>query len=109
MATRIVYVANPIPRAPFLAVAKSAAFTQPCLLVIDAAYQEYVDQPEAEDPRHLVEKADNCHVPELLEVFGLAGARVGWAYGPPRWSMCSAVSRSPFQCRPSQSPPRALR
>lgn len=55
------------------------------LLVVDCAYSEYVDSHDQDDIFRLVEVADNVVATRTFsKVFGLAGARVGWLYGPPR-------------------------
>jgi histidinol-phosphate aminotransferase len=53
------------------------------LLVLDCAYQEYVDAPDYELGHVLVEEADNVVMCRTFsKIYGLAGARVGWIYGP---------------------------
>ena len=62
------------------------------LLVVDCAYAEYVDGFDACEVFRLVEEAGNVVATRTFsKVFGLAGARVGWMYGPPEVS--DAVSR----------------
>ena len=86
--TRIVYLANPEnPAGTYLSGAEvrrlHAAMPKTALLVIDAAYEEYVDAPDYESAHNLVEEADNvvaCRT--FSKIYGLAGARVGWLYGP---------------------------
>lgn len=87
--TRIVYLANPEnPAGTYLSGAEvrrlHAAMPDTSLLVIDNAYDEYVDAPDYESAHKLVEEAENVVMCRTLsKIFGLAGARVGWAYGPP--------------------------
>jgi histidinol-phosphate aminotransferase len=96
-ATRILYLANPEnPAGTFLTGREvrrlHAGLPGHVLLVLDAAYQEYIDHPEAEDPRRLVDAADNVvMVRSFSKAHGLAGARVGWLYGPP--AVADAVRR----------------
>ena len=53
------------------------------LLVIDAAYAEYVTDPDFEAGAALVEETDNCVMLRTFRrIHGLAGFRVGWAYAP---------------------------
>ena len=87
--TRIVYLANPEnPAGTYLTGAEvrrlHAAMPEDALLVIDCAYEEYVNAPDYEPAHKLVEEAGNVVMCRTFsKIFGLAGARVGWAYGPP--------------------------
>lgn len=86
--TRIVYLANPEnPAGTYLSGVEvrrlHAAMPNDALLVIDSAYEEYVDAPDYEPTHKLVEEAENVVMCRTFsKIFGLAGARVGWAYGP---------------------------
>ena len=86
--TRMVYLANPEnPAGTYLPGTEirrlHAAIPDNALLVIDSAYEEYVDAPDYEPAHKLVEEAGNVVMCRTLsKIFGLAGARVGWAYGP---------------------------
>jgi len=86
--TRIVYIANPEnPAGVSLTGAEvrrlHAATPQNALLVIDAAYEEYVDDPDHEPPHRLAGEAENVVMCRTFsKIHGLAGARVGWLYGP---------------------------
>jgi len=86
--TRIVYLANPEnPAGTWLPPAElrrlHARLPQNVLLVIDAAYEDYVDAPGAEPTARLVEAADNVVMTRTFsKLHGLAGARVGWLYAP---------------------------
>lgn len=86
--TRIVYLANPEnPAGTYLSGEEidrlHAAMPKTALLVIDNAYDEYVDASDYAPAHKLVERADNVVMCRTLsKIFGLAGARVGWAYGP---------------------------
>ena len=54
------------------------------LLVVDAAYAEYVTEPGYDPGIALVGAGDNTIMLRTFsKVFGLGGMRVGWAYGPP--------------------------
>lgn len=53
------------------------------LLVLDAAYAEYVTDPAYEAGAGLAAAGGNCVMLRTFsKVHGLAGLRVGWAYGP---------------------------
>ncbi len=86
--TRIVYLANPEnPAGTYLNGAEvrrlHAAIPDSALLVIDCAYEEYVDAEDYEPAHKLVENAGNVVMCRTFsKIFGLAGARVGWLYGP---------------------------
>ena len=86
--TRIVYLANPEnPAGTYLTGAEvrklHAAMPDTALLVLDCAYEEYVDAPDYEPGHVLVEEAENVVMCRTFsKIYGLAGARVGWLYGP---------------------------
>lgn len=53
------------------------------LLVLDGAYEEFVDAPGYEDPMGLVDEYENVVVTRTFsKIHGLAGLRLGWMYGP---------------------------
>lgn len=87
--TRMIYLANPEnPAGTYLTSAEvrelHRAMPANVLLVLDSAYEEYIDDPSHESPATLVEEADNVVMSRTFsKIFGLAGARVGWMYGPP--------------------------
>ena len=87
--TRIVYLANPEnPAGTYVSGSEvrrlHAALPETVLLVLDCAYEEYVEAPDYEPGRNLASEADNVIVSHtFLKIYGLAGARVGWAYGHP--------------------------
>ena len=86
--TRIVYLANPEnPAGTYLSGAEvrrlHAAMPENALLIIDAAYEEYVSAKDYEPAYKLVDEAKNVVMCRTFsKIFGLAGARVGWLYGP---------------------------
>ncbi len=86
--TRIVYLANPEnPAGTYLSGTEvrrlHAALPENVLLVIDGAYEEYVDAADYEPAQKLVDEAENVVMCRTFsKIFGLAGARVGWMYGP---------------------------
>ena len=53
------------------------------LLVLDAAYAEYVRRNDYESGIELAGSADNVVMTRTFsKIYGLAGLRLGWAYGP---------------------------
>jgi histidinol-phosphate aminotransferase len=52
--------------------------------VLDSAYGEYVDATDYEPAHRLVEETHNVVMTRTFsKIFGLAGLRLGWLYGPP--------------------------
>lgn len=86
--TRICFVANPNnptgTAVDLVALRRlRAGLPDTCLLVIDSAYAEYVEMSGYDDGRRLVEEFGNVVVTRTFsKIFGLAGLRLGWAYGP---------------------------
>jgi histidinol-phosphate aminotransferase len=67
------------------------------VLVLDAAYAEYVESPEYEAGAALVDAGDNTVMTRTFsKIFGLGGARLGWAYAPARIVDLLNRVRSPF-------------
>ncbi len=57
------------------------------LLVLDSAYLEYVDSNDFENPAELIESSRNVVMTRTFsKIYGLAGLRLGWLYGPHRVS-----------------------
>lgn len=88
--TRIVYLPNPNnPTGTYLSISEIARFRKALrddiLLVLDAAYSEYVTAPDYEDGLKLVDlPGENVIVLKTFsKIYGLAGMRLGWAYAPP--------------------------
>ena len=53
------------------------------LLVLDAAYAEYVDRPDYDPGVALVDAGENTVMLRTFsKIFGLGGMRVGWCYAP---------------------------
>ena len=96
-ATRIVFLANPNnPTGSLLPEAEMArlraGLPEAVLLVIDAAYAEYVTAPGYDPGTALVEAGENTIMLRTFsKIFGLGGMRVGWAYGPP--AVIDAINR----------------
>jgi histidinol-phosphate aminotransferase len=88
-ATRLVFLANPnnptgsMVRAEEVARFR-AALPPEVLLVLDAAYAEYVTHPAYDAGVKLVDAGDNTVMTRTFsKIFGLGGMRVGWCYAPP--------------------------
>ncbi len=87
--TRIVYLANPDnPSGSYLDAgvirALHAELPGQVVLIIDCAYFEYVEIDDPGQLYRLVEDSGNVVMTRTFsKVHGLAGARIGWAYGPP--------------------------
>ncbi|HWA04126.1 MAG TPA: histidinol-phosphate transaminase [Rhizomicrobium sp.] len=100
--TRIVYLANPNnPTGSYLtrdAVRRLHAGLRPdILLVIDAAYAEYVRRNDYEAGIELVADFSNVVMTRTFsKVYGLAGLRVGWAYCPAAVADVLNRVRGPF-------------
>lgn len=86
--TRLVFLANPNNPTgtylPFDEVRRlHAALPGNVLLVIDAAYAEYVRRNDYESGIELVSTAQNVVMTRTFsKIFGLANLRLGWCYGP---------------------------
>jgi histidinol-phosphate aminotransferase len=62
------------------------------MLVLDAAYAEFVDDPQFDDGLALVGERENVVVTRTFsKAFGLAALRVGWAYAAP--SLAGVMNR----------------
>ncbi len=88
-ATRVVFVANPNnPTGSLLPQSEMerlrSGLPPDVLLVLDAAYAEYVEAPGYDAGARLVDAGDNTVMLRTFsKVYGLGGMRVGWAYAPP--------------------------
>ncbi len=87
-ATRIVLLANPDnPSGTCMSGAEMrrlhAALPDNVLLIIDSAYEEFAELPDYESGTALVHEFDNVIVTRSFsKVYGMAGLRLGWCYGP---------------------------
>lgn len=101
-ATRMVFLANPNnPTGTMVSTREllrlRAALPADVLLVIDAAYAEYVDDPEYDAGISLVAAGSNTVMTRTFsKIFGLGGARLGWAYAPPAITDVLNRVRAPF-------------
>ena len=67
------------------------------LLIIDAAYADYVVAEDFESGRSLVEADTNTVMTRTFsKLYGLAGLRIGWMYGPGHIVDAVACIRTPF-------------
>ena len=88
-ATRIVFLANPNnPTGSMLPQPEverlRAGLPPDVLLVLDAAYAEYVDRPDFDPGTKLVDAGDNTVMTRTFsKIYGLGGMRLGWCYAPP--------------------------
>ena len=86
--TRLVFLANPNNPTgtfvPFDEVKRLQRSLAPhVLLVIDAAYSEYVERNDYESGIELVATSENVVMCRTFsKIHGLAGLRLGWMYGP---------------------------
>ncbi|MBX3578670.1 MAG: histidinol-phosphate transaminase [Rhizobiaceae bacterium] len=100
--TRIVFLANPNNPTgtyiPFEEVRRlHAALPGNVLLVLDAAYAEYVRRNDYEAGVELVSSAQNVVMTRTFsKVYGLGGARIGWMYGPAHIVDAINRMRGPF-------------
>jgi histidinol-phosphate aminotransferase len=99
--TRVVFVANPNnPTGTYLADAEMArlhaGLPADCVLVLDQAYGEYLDDdgPAAFD---LARRHNNVLITRTFsKIYGLAAERIGWAYGQPGLIATLNRIRAPF-------------
>lgn len=100
--TRIVFVANPNnPTGTYISIdevrALRAELPDDVLLVLDAAYAEYVRHNDYEAGIELVATTNNTVMTRTFsKIHGLAGARLGWAYCPPEVADVLNRIRGPF-------------
>jgi histidinol-phosphate aminotransferase len=67
------------------------------LLVIDAAYAEYVSRNDYESGVELVDQAENVVMTRTFsKIYGMGGLRLGWVYGPARIVDVMNRLRQPF-------------
>jgi histidinol-phosphate aminotransferase len=86
--TRVVYLANPNnPTGTYLPVDEirrlHAGLPGRVILVLDAAYAEYVQRNDYESGLELAASQENVVMTRTFsKIYGLAGLRIGWCYGP---------------------------
>ena len=87
--TRIVYLANPNnPTGSYISAEElarlRAGLREDIVLVVDAAYAEYVTRNDYSAGVELVDQGENTVMSRTFsKAFGLGGARLGWMYCPP--------------------------
>jgi len=108
--TRIVFLANPNnPTGSYLPATELARLREglrdDVLLVIDAAYAEYMSRNDYEPGIALVNGGANVVMTRTFsKIFALSGARLGWAYCPPAIADVINRVRNPFNvAAPSQA------
>ena len=100
--TRMVFLANPNnPTGSYLGaddlVRLHAGLPEDVLLVIDAAYAEYVQRNDYTAGFDLVDRADNVVMTRTFsKLFGLAALRLGWLYAQPHVVDVLHRIRGPF-------------
>ncbi len=108
-ATRLVFLAN--PGNPTGSIVPSgeverlrAGLPPEVLLVLDAAYAEYVDRPDYDAGAVLVDAGENTVMTRTFsKAFGMGGVRLGWAYAPVAVADALNRARGPFNVgRPAQ-------
>lgn len=99
--TRMIYLANPNnPTGTYLPHSEvrrlHAGLRPDILLVIDAAYAEYVRRNDYESGIEMVANFNNVVMTRTFSKIGLGGLRVGWAYCPARVADVLNRIRGPF-------------
>lgn len=100
--TRILFLANPNnPTGTYLPASEvarlRAGLRDDILLVIDAAYAEYVTKDDYTAGIDLVDAGDNVVMTRTFsKIHGLGGVRLGWAYGPESVIDVLNRARGPF-------------
>jgi len=95
--TKVVFIANPNNPTgtyiPFDEVRRlHAGLPADVLLVLDAAYADYVQRNDYEAGIELVATSDNVVMLRTFsKIYGLAALRIGWMYGPAH--VCDALNR----------------
>ena len=100
--TRIVFLANPNnPTGTYVPLSEvrrlHAGLPPGCLLVLDAAYAEYVRRNDYEAGVELVSTFENVVMTRTFsKIYGLAALRLGWAYCPAHIADALNRIRGPF-------------
>jgi histidinol-phosphate aminotransferase len=100
--TKLVFLANPNnPTGTYLPASEvrrlHAGLPAGCLLVLDAAYAEYVRRNDYEAGIELVSTFQNVVMTRTFsKIFGLASLRIGWAYCPAHVAGVLNRIRGPF-------------
>ena len=106
--TKVVYLANPNnPTGTYVPYAEICRLREELpssvLLILDAAYAEYIDQEDYNPGMELVQSGNNTVMTRTFsKVFGLASLRLGWAYAPSNIIDVLNRIRGPFNvCSPA--------
>ncbi len=100
--TKVVFLANPNnPTGTYLPIQEvrrlQAGLPPHVLLVLDAAYAEYVRRNDYESGIELVSSFENVVMTRTFsKVYGLAALRIGWLYGPEHVVDALNRTRGPF-------------
>jgi histidinol-phosphate aminotransferase len=100
--TRVVFIANPNnPTGTYVTASEvrrlHAGLPKTTVLVIDAAYAEYVRKSDYEAGIELVRSSDNVIMTRTFsKAYGLAGIRIGWGYCPKEIADVLNRVRAPF-------------
>ncbi len=100
--TKMVFVANPNnPTGSYVTADEMArlraGLPEQVLLVVDAAYAEYVTEADYDAGGALVEAGENTVMLRTFsKIYGLGGLRLGWAYAPPAIAELLHRVRGPF-------------
>lgn len=100
--TKVVFLANPAnPTGTYIPVDEvrrlHAGLPEGVLLVLDAAYAEYVRRNDYAAGLELVSASRNVVMTRTFsKIFGLAGLRIGWMYAPPEVIDAIDRVRGPF-------------
>ncbi len=100
--TKMVYLANPNnPTGTYLPLSEvkrlHAGLPKTTLLVLDAAYAEYVQRNDYEAGIELVSSSQNVLMTRTFsKIHGLAAVRLGWGYGPTHMIDAMNRIRGPF-------------
>jgi histidinol-phosphate aminotransferase len=100
--TRLVAVANPNnPTGTYLRASEirrlQAGLPAGVLLLLDGAYADYVVEPDFDSGLELVRRCNNVIMTRTFsKLYGLAGARIGWAYASAAVVAAIQRIRTPF-------------
>jgi histidinol-phosphate aminotransferase len=100
--TRILFIANPNnPTGTYISASEMQRLRQglrdDILLVIDAAYAEFMLADDYSAGIDLVDAGDNTVMTRTFsKIYGLGGIRLGWAYCPPSVADVLHRARNPF-------------
>ncbi|MEZ5897406.1 MAG: histidinol-phosphate transaminase [Parvularculaceae bacterium] len=101
-ATKLVFIANPNnPTGTYIPDAQMRRLREnlrdDVILVIDAAYAEYMDAPDYDAGAALVDENDNTVMTRTFsKIYGLGGLRLGWGYFPAAIADVINRIRGPF-------------